>query len=1023
MRLAQNLVLFDYVTSLLGGDYPRITEALQSTVPGARADGQSFFLGALEGRIALAISPDRLAEHDSNILRHEASIARSRADLHLTYFQYLAALYADIYLAALVADPGRLLQHLRRFRDRRHPTIPQVEPDDLRHLAFWMATGSGKTLMAHMNLLQWQFHKPFEADNVILLTPSEALSRQHLAELALSGIAAHHAIWEPEGGGVHVLEITKLYVDERADGAPRGGVSLGTSWFEGRNLVIVDEGHKGTATVSEAREERRWRDIRRSLEGDRGFSLEYSATFAQITEQDDGLLYEYAKSVLFDYGYRRFWGDGYGKDYEVVNLRTEGAFDADELLLSGLLAAFEQKRLYDDRRAEFASYNLEGPLMVFVGSTVTGASDSDVISVLRFLNRFLSEPTWSVSHIAAIVSGTSGLPRDLLSHGYPYLRRLGTAASALYEDVCGRFFHGTGPLVLHLLSEADGEIGLRAANSRHDEYFGVVNVGNASGLQRLAQVAGISAGEDDRLSGSLFESINSRDTKINVLVGSKKFVEGWSSWRVSVMGLLRVGRTAGPQVIQLFGRGVRLKGKDMRLRRSASLPGDHPEFIGLLETLHIFGLKADYMQVFDAAIRTEGLPAPVYRELPVDIPVELASLGLMAPDASGYDFPSHVLEFDPSKLSRDVEIDLGARFSVGHGPEGLHAAGAEIELQDGAFPHGHVDTEALFLSALNYKRLRGWPNLFITRGAIRALLATRVRLRAPADLFIPSSDRHRALIASAGQDAIKKALDRFTYAEQRRRETASLSLAQITDAHLDFPVIPNIRPIHGYRLAVPVDLVAEVDEVLALVAAGTAPLEDVAEPLPRLHIGPHLYNPLLMANAEALGAGNRTLFGHALGVKSSPPGLVRGEIRFLRDLRRAWLDRSAPRWRGYELYVLRNLPQKGIGFFETAGFYPDFLLWLKKGDAQALAFVEPHGLVNWDQAKVDLLADIREMRLGVPMVGFIVTETEPADVGAGGGIRRGEEWYRERGVLFQRSADHIETILTELRACLPSRRS
>jgi hypothetical protein len=29
---------------------------------------------------------------------------------------------------------------------------------------------------------------------------------------------------------------------------------------------------------------------------------------------------------------------------------------------------------------------------------------------------------------------------------------------------------------------------------------------------------------------------------VNLLIGSKKFTEGWSSWRVSTMGLMNVGK-------------------------------------------------------------------------------------------------------------------------------------------------------------------------------------------------------------------------------------------------------------------------------------------------------------------------------------------------------------------------------------------------------------------------------------------------------------------------------------------------
>jgi hypothetical protein len=47
------------------------------------------------------------------------------------------------------------------------------------------------------------------------------------------------------------------------------------------------------------------------------------------------------------------------------------------------------------------------------------------------------------------------------------------------------------------------------------------------------------------------------------------------------------------------------------------------------------------------------------------------------------------------------------------------------------------------------------------------------------------------------------------------------------------------------------------------------------------------------------------------------------------------------------LFLLRNLARgKGVGFFESAGFYPDFILWVKEGEAQRIIFIEPHGMVH-----------------------------------------------------------------------------
>ena len=63
----------------------------------------------------------------------------------------------------------------------------RIEPfvaNDLNKLAFWMATGSGKTLLMHCHIRQYlhylaQSGQSQMLNRIILLTPNEGLSRQH----------------------------------------------------------------------------------------------------------------------------------------------------------------------------------------------------------------------------------------------------------------------------------------------------------------------------------------------------------------------------------------------------------------------------------------------------------------------------------------------------------------------------------------------------------------------------------------------------------------------------------------------------------------------------------------------------------------------------------------------------------------------------------------------------------------------------------------------------------------------------
>ena len=106
---------------------------------------------------------------------------------------------------------------------------------------------------------------------------------------------------------VDVMEITKLADKD-------GPTQIATRSLGDQNLLLVDEGHRGLKST----EEGTWVRNRNMLCA-KGFTFEYSATFEQAVKgtnvEDD-----YAKCVLFDYSYRWFYEDGFGKDYRIANI-------------------------------------------------------------------------------------------------------------------------------------------------------------------------------------------------------------------------------------------------------------------------------------------------------------------------------------------------------------------------------------------------------------------------------------------------------------------------------------------------------------------------------------------------------------------------------------------------------------------------------------------------------------------------------------------------------------------------------
>ncbi|MFN4074101.1 MAG: DEAD/DEAH box helicase family protein, partial [Thermus sp.] len=820
-KLENRLVLLAWLHSLFG--YQSNSEALadcKKVEKGFREDGRSFLYYHLIARGSqVKITAEDLEVYDENIRRHLERINKHRKEeITLLYFQYLAALYTEIFLHRFFTAKNKLLGELNEFVKKRKDQLSANQPpyerfteDDLNKLAYWMATGSGKTIILHLNYLQFLHyynlgHKHEPLDNILLITPNAGLTEQHLRELQASGIPARR--FDPNQGSqrgldqneVQVIEITKLAEEKRGE-----GVSVPVEAFEGRNLIFVDEGHKGSGGEA-------WRKYRDAL-GKTGFTFEYSATFGQALSAagNDSLTAEYSKAIIFDYSYKYFYGDGFGKDFRILNLKkqTEDS-QTHTLLLGNLLSFYEQVRLYEEHREELEPYNLERPLWIFVGSTVNavykeqgkkkqGKPRSDVLTVVEFFNRFLRDSNWAEKGIENLLQGKSGLNtpegEDVFAESFPFLRQLEEDAPKLYQDILKRVFHAQAGGGLHLAEfrNSPGELGLKAANAQ--DYFGLIYIGDTDAFKKLLlEEKEITIPlKQDHIADSLFERINLKDSKLHVLIGAKKFIEGWNSWRVASMGLLNVGKREGSQIIQLFGRGVRLKGKDMSLKRSAFLGGEHPPFIQLLETLNVFAVRADYMAQFRTYLEREGVE-PAYKEFRLPVRLHLPKgVGLVLPrPGEGREFTREkalVLSVDesiPVKLDLSAQVELivggpGETEGAGRRPEkGRPIPTESLEL---------VDWQEVYLQVLAHKARKGFSNLVIRPQVLREIITSpRVTLRADPDVLEPKSFGQRNLLQRAVTQLLCSYVDRFyqKHREKWEEETLVYKYLDAEDPNLTF---------------------------------------------------------------------------------------------------------------------------------------------------------------------------------------------------------------------------------------------
>jgi hypothetical protein len=983
------------------------------------------------------LPPDLLLAYDQNIVRHWRQITERRNHagpfLYPKYFQYLALLFTEIYLDRYFRDPAGLLQQLNQQVDKFNRSAPEasrVEPytrQDLNKVAFWMATGSGKTLLMHINILQYQhylnLHGGKPVNRIILLTPNEGLSHQHLEEFRLSGIEAE--LFSKEGRGlftgraVEILDIHKLR-DEM------GEKTVAVDAFEGNNLVLVDEGHRGTSGA----EIGAWMQKRNQL-CENGFSFEYSATFGQAMKASGNRTLEqtYAKCILFDYSYKYFYGDGYGKDYCILNL----ADDSDEsvrrrYLTACLLSFYQQLKLYRDKPEEFRPFLIERPLWIFVGSSVNAVRTqnrrkvSDVVDILLFLATFVRERGESVASIERLLAGRSGLldakRRELFEGTFRYLNTLGLTPDQVFDDILLLLFNARTTAALHVenLKGTDGEVALRLGDN---DAFGVINVGDASALCKLCDEQDELVVTEKEFSGSLFRTLNDEASKINILIGSKKFTEGWSSWRVSTMGLMNIGRNEGPQIIQLFGRGVRLKGKDFSLKRSRRLEGQAaPKNIETLETLNIFGIRADYMRQFKEYLEDEGLPANEDRiEFVLPVIKNLGSKKLkMVRLKEGIDFKKDgqkpVIDSEPPDYLKKYPVVLDWYPKLQALASGAGRTSAQAAERDRCFfeePHlAFLDFDAIYFELQQFKNERAWHNLIIPRPALASLLSRKdwYVLYIPQDEMRFQSYQQVFRWQEIAVTLLKKYLDRYYKFKKQEFEGKHLGYRELTQDDPNF--------VSEYRLLIEQsrqDILQKLEEIKRLIITGQ--LRSVEfQSLHVLAFGSHLYEPLLYVGNDLIEVKPVVLENE-------------GERDFVLDLQKFCGSTEGKEFlHGKELYLLRNLSRgRGIGFFEAGNFYPDFILWLLAGDRQYVTFIDPKGLRHLEgpeDPKIRFYLTIKELerQLSDPTVilnSFIVSSTRVPEVAWWDGGMTQED-FEARNVLFQREnrGSYIEKLMQRL---------
>ncbi len=501
-------------------------------------------------------------------------------------------------------------------------------------MGFWMATGSGKTIVL-VKLLEvlhgLMQRQEIPVCDVLMLTHREDLIEQfqmtitefnrapgapvriELCELRQYPEAKREA---PGGlfGAESTLRVFYYRSDNLSDDHKERIVDFRNYDNNGRWYVLLDEAHKGDSEDSKRKQI--YAIMTRA-----GFLFNFSATFTDVLD---------LATTVHNFNLSEFITEGYGKHIAVLKQelaafrrRPETADYTDEekrkvVAKSMLLLAYTAQQIKNVRKAagQPSLYHLP-MLLALVNSVNTDDADLQIYfeQILAIGRGDLPELVWAAA-------------RDEL------WEELKDEPAFLYEDrrvlqIAEKDIKAIGPAdvwreVYNLEAEGGGEIEVLVRPGNRQEIafkmkassrpFALIKIGDITDWLR-EKLTGFDYVETLETE-SFFTGLNAPDSSINILMGSRSFYEGWDSNRPNVINFVNigVGEDAKKFILQSVGRGVRIQSWQDSRRRLEEL---HTEFddrklfrrlrdiCTAPETLYVLGTKREALRVVLQELKKE----------------------------------------------------------------------------------------------------------------------------------------------------------------------------------------------------------------------------------------------------------------------------------------------------------------------------------------------------------------------------------------------------------------------------------
>jgi len=815
----------------------------------------------------------------------------------------------------------------------------------INRMGFWMATGSGKTLVIVKWVeILWRLigRGEIPPHPILILTHRDDLLEQlkrHVEEfnrgrsepwILLRELRQYPDVQRETPSLFRDREVTVFYYrsDNLSDEQKERIVAFQNYENDGQWYILLDEAHKGDKEESK-------RQYIYSLLSRNGFLFNFSATF---TDPRDIV------TTGYNFNLERFVNSGYGKHILILQQDTRPFRDREDythqekqrvVLKALLLTACIQKTCAEIRAVQSNLYH-RPLLLVLVNSVNT--EDADLLLFFRELERIargeVEEAIWEQAR-RELLDELENRPQYLFEPTGPRVHAE-VLRHMTYPDLLRLMFHADRSGELEVLVRPSNRQELAFKVKTADRPFALIKIGDISGWLR-DKLTGYEVNERFQDEG-FFARLNEDDSDITVLMGSRTFYEGWDSNRPNVICYINigVGEEARKFILQSAGRGVRIEplpGKRKRLASlmsagdiSRSLADRLMDLVPLAETLFIFGTNRQALQKVMVGLQQERVKTGVRQLSLFEVNEAAREQLLLIPTYR----PSGALLAEQRKIAK-FEIDREEWEALRQFVENTDDR-VLLALHDSVQPKQVRLLRATLIQPDEFYRYNGRKFGNLRLALQRVLDYLGVLLEQVEGLKVLEEEirhyRHIAVLEEVNVQALQDAIRRVkayrppeevAAAQERLKERfqrGELSVDEFTEEIVRLSQISSIREerFEHHHQAVCIR-----------------------------HIACHYYIPVILSEHERVD-----YLQHIIRTRS--------EVQFIEALE-AYLEQPHNRFRDLDWWLFSKLDEAlddvYLPYYDPfanrlAHFKPDFIFWMVRRGDYFIVFVDPKGTEHRD---------------------------------------------------------------------------